>query len=67
MSYLIVRIFQRFSRVELRMEKQTFHSTGWIRTGNGPELAERFVTSRLQMASEITLSPREKVDLAFFN
>ncbi|CAA9961739.1 hypothetical protein PTMSG1_05116 [Pyrenophora teres f. maculata] len=67
MSYLIVRVFQHFSRVELRMEKPTFHSTGWLRTDDGPGLAERFVTSRLQMASEITLSPREKVNLAFFH
>ncbi|KAF2845720.1 cytochrome P450 [Plenodomus tracheiphilus IPT5] len=67
MSYLLVRVFQRFSRVELQMEKQTFHSTGWSRIGDAPELAERFITSRLQMASEITLSPRGKVSLAFFH
>ncbi|KAH9870201.1 hypothetical protein J1614_007124, partial [Plenodomus biglobosus] len=65
MSYVLVRVFQCFSKVELRMKKLTFSSTGWSRIGEAAELAERFVTSRLQLASEITLSPREKVNLAF--
>ncbi|KAI8935084.1 hypothetical protein NX059_007679 [Plenodomus lindquistii] len=64
MSYLIVRVFQRFSEVQLQ-DKTHFQSSGWIRTGQEPDLAERFITSRLQMASEITLSPRGRLHLVF--
>ena len=44
MSYVLVRIFQRYSRVELRMGETCIvekHDLDWLRKGSEPELAER--------------------------
>ena len=49
MSYVLVRIFQRYSRVELRMGETCIvekHDLDWLRKGSEPELAERVKKDR---------------------
>ena len=68
MSYVLVRIFQHYSRVELRMEETGIvekHDTEWLRKGRGPELAERFMKNRPRMVAEIMLYPRGDIRVAF--
>ncbi|KAK0611431.1 cytochrome P450 52A11 [Immersiella caudata] len=68
MSYTLVRIFQRFSQVELRMDELGTverREQPWLRRGAGPELAERYMKNRPRMVTEITLFPRGEVQLAF--
>ena len=70
MSYTLVRIFQRFSRLELRMHEGGMvavqkHRNPWLRRGSEPELAERYMRNRPRMVTEITLFPRGEVNLAF--
>lgn len=68
MSYTLVRLFQRFSRLELRMdevgtaEKQV---NPWLRRTGEPELVERYMQNRPRMVTEITLFPRGEVRVAF--
>ncbi|OHF03813.1 cytochrome P450 [Colletotrichum orchidophilum] len=69
MAYVLVRVFQRYESVELGQnmlsERRRSKETGWMRRGTGPDSVERFVSSKLRMASEITLAPRGSVDLVF--
>ncbi|KAH9231324.1 hypothetical protein K456DRAFT_1751762 [Colletotrichum gloeosporioides 23] len=67
MAYVLVRVFQRYKNVQLGVSPGQFQSneSGWTRKGSEPEGIERFVGTRLRMASEITLSPRGSVDLRF--
>lgn len=68
MSYTLVRIFQRFSRVELRMDELGTidkREEVWLRRGSEPELAERYMKNRPRMVTEITLFPRGEIRMAF--
>lgn len=68
MSYTLVRIFQRFSRLELRMnEAGTVENQNnpWLRRATEPELVERYMQNRPRMVTEITLFPRGEVNLVF--
>lgn len=72
MSYVLVRLFQRYSRVELRPLEDEHRrgqkvSSPWVRRedATGPELAEAYMRSRPSMASEITLNPRNEVHITF--
>lgn len=68
MSYTLVRIFQRFSRVELRMDEAgtvAKEDGTWLRRGSEMELAERYMRSRPRMVTELTLFPRGEIHLAF--
>ncbi|KAK8194824.1 cytochrome P450 [Phyllosticta capitalensis] len=69
MAYVIVRIFQRFSKVELKMEEPqlTPKPHKWVRRGDGPELAEKFVQRSPSLATEITMAPRHPIKLAFYD
>ncbi|EKJ77497.1 hypothetical protein FPSE_02370 [Fusarium pseudograminearum CS3096] len=64
MSYTLVRLFQRFSRLELQMdevgtaEKQ---ANPWVRRTGEPELVERYMQNRPRMVTEITLFPRGEI------
>jgi cytochrome P450 len=74
MSYTLVRIFQRYSRVELRMDETGTGTTterqkkasSWLRRGSQPELAEKYMQGRPRMVTEITLFPRGEVRVALF-
>lgn len=68
MSYALVRIFQHYSRVELRMDETGMvekHDSEWLRKGSEPELAERFMKDRPRMVAEIMLYPRGEIRVAF--
>lgn len=68
MSYVLVRIFQHYSRVELRMDETGIvekHDSEWLRKGSEPELAERFMKDRPRMVAEIMLYPRGEIRVAF--
>ncbi|KAK7516622.1 cytochrome P450 [Phyllosticta citriasiana] len=67
MSYVLVRILQRYSRIELKMKEpqETPKTHKWVRRGDGPELAEKFAQRSPQMATEITMAPRFGIQLAF--
>ncbi|KAI4122148.1 MAG: hypothetical protein LQ338_005978 [Usnochroma carphineum] len=68
MSYVLVRIFQHYSRVELRMDETGIvekHDSEWLRKGSEPELAERFMKNRPRMVAEIMLYPRGEIRVAF--
>ena len=68
MSYVLVRIFQHYSRVELRMDETGIvekHDSEWLRKGSQPELAERFMKDRPRMVAEIMLYPRGDIRVAF--
>ena len=68
MSYVLVRIFQHYSRVELRMDEAGIvekHDTEWLRKGSEPGLAERFMRDRPRMVAEIMLYPRGDIRVAF--
>ncbi|PGH15533.1 hypothetical protein AJ79_02315 [Helicocarpus griseus UAMH5409] len=68
-SYVLVRIFQQYSGVELRMKETGLvekHGSKWERREERePELAERFMEKRPRMAAEIMLYPRGGVRLGF--
>lgn len=69
MSYTLVRLFQRFSRLELQMDEVgTAENQGnpWLRRTGDPELVERYMHNRPRMVTEITLFPRGEVRVAFF-
>lgn len=69
MSYTLVRIFQRSSRVELRMDVTGTvekRDEVWLRRRGEPELMERYMGNRPRMVTEITLFPRGEIKLAFF-
>ncbi|KAK7530584.1 cytochrome P450 [Phyllosticta citribraziliensis] len=67
MSYVVVRILQQYSRIELKMREpqETPKTHKWVRRGDGPELAEKFAQRSPQMATEITMAPRFGIQLAF--
>lgn len=70
MSYTLVRLFQRFSRLELRMDQIGTTETEkqvnpWLRRTSEPELVERYMQNRPRMVTEITLFPRGEVRVVF--
>ena len=70
MAYTLVRIFQRFSKLELRMDETGTvpvrqDSDPWLRRTSEPELVERYMQNRPRMVTEITLFPRGDIKLAF--
>lgn len=68
MSYVLVRMFQIYSRVELRMEETGTvkkQESEWLRRGNDPELVEKYMKNRPRMVSEIMLYPRSEIRVAF--
>lgn len=68
MSYVLVRIFQHYSRVQLRMDETGTvkkHDSEWLRRGSEPELVERYMKNRPRMVSEIMLYPRSEIRVAF--
>lgn len=76
MGYLLVRVLQRFERIELRSPAtragydspetaKIRASNPFVRLGAGPSLAERAVESRIPMKAEIVLQPAQAVDVAF--
>ena len=68
MSYVQVRIFQLYSRVELRMGETGIvekHDSDWLRKGSESDLAERFMKDRPRMVAEIMLYPGGDIRLAF--
>lgn len=68
MSYTLVRLFQRFSRLELRMDEVGTAEkkvNPWLRRTDKPELVERYMQNRPRMVTEITLFPRGEVRVAF--
>lgn len=73
MSYVLVRLFQRYKSLELQ-GTETDGNGGerdksapyWVRHDeHKPELAEAFMRSRPRMSSEITLNPRNEVYVKF--
>lgn len=67
MAYVITRMFQRYSGVELRGDVPDARLAGWVRTDIGPTLPERFTTSRLQLKHEISLQPSSPINMAFLS
>jgi hypothetical protein len=68
MSYVLVRIFQHYSRVQLRMDETGTvkkRDSEWLRRGSEPELVERYMKNRSRMVSEIMLYPRSEIRVAF--
>ncbi|TDZ14802.1 Cytochrome P450 52A9 [Colletotrichum orbiculare MAFF 240422] len=69
MSYVLVRVFQRYSRLEVSKglgSPPAYDTRGWLRRAQRPDVAELYVNSKLRMASEITLAPRHPVHVTFF-
>jgi hypothetical protein len=65
MSYVLVRVFQRYSGLELVEDSPTYDPRFWFRINDEPSLAEKFVNSRVQMASEISLAPKYPMNVKF--
>ncbi|KAF6797495.1 cytochrome p450 52a11 [Colletotrichum sojae] len=69
MSYVLVRVFQRFSRLEAKEglgSPPAYDPRGWARAGETPGLPEIYANLKPQMASEITLAPRHPIHVTFF-
>lgn len=73
MSYVLVRLFQRYSKISLVQQPQpksnakVSNPSEWDRNDDQgePELADLYMRTRPRMASEITLNPRDEILIKF--
>ncbi|TLS21648.1 uncharacterized protein PpBr36_09592 [Pyricularia pennisetigena] len=63
MTFVLVRLFQRYSRLEMRCEMRGNSADGWERPDGSPSIVEQFMTDRgrVRISGDVTLSPRDKV------
>lgn len=65
MTYVLVRLFQRFSRVEQAAAVPGNSGDGFERPDGKPSHVELFMTSTVRISGDITLSPKDMVLLRF--
>lgn len=64
---LLVRLLQNYSRLEMRCEMRGNSDEGWERPNGSASIVEQFIMEkgRVRISGDVTLSPRDKVLMAF--
>ncbi|KAI7910832.1 cytochrome P450 52A2 [Pyricularia oryzae] len=66
-AFLLVRLLQNYSRLEMRCEMRGNSDEGWERPNGSASIVKQFIMEkgRVRISGDVTLSPRDKVLMAF--